>query len=166
MYAIPNVVLPLVGGFLLDKIGTRRALILFTVMICLGQGLFMLGGYDENFWMMIIGRTIFGIGCENMYVGQSAIVAEWFINYELPLAISLISCIPLVGSFLNGAITPRVYIKTEKIDDGTQGNLGDSFRIGFFSCLVSLLLVFALTILDKRAQKYDAEKLEIFSKKR
>ena len=67
----------------------------------------MLGGYDENFALMIFGRIIFGIGCENMYVGQSAIVAEWFINYELPLSISLISSIPLIGSFLNGAITPR-----------------------------------------------------------
>ena len=106
----------------------------------------MLGGYDENFSLMIVGRIIFGIGCENMYVGQSAIVAEWLINYELPLAISLISSIPLIGSFLNGAVTPRVYLMKD------PNNLGDSFRIGFLSCLVSLLLVIALTLLDKKAQ--------------
>ena len=59
---------------------------------------------------MLVGRAIFGIGCENMYVGQSAIISEWFINYELPLAISMISSIPLIGSFMNGAITPVVYL--------------------------------------------------------
>jgi MFS family permease len=29
----------------------------------------MLGGYRESFELMLIGRGIFGIGCESMYVG-------------------------------------------------------------------------------------------------
>ena len=45
----------------------------------------MIGGFQESFNLMLAGRVIFGIGCENMYVGQSAIISEWFINYELPL---------------------------------------------------------------------------------
>jgi MFS family permease len=136
--------LPLIGGFLLDQIGTRKALLLFTVLICVGQGIFVLGGYQENYTLMLIGRFIFGIGCENMYVGQSAIISEWFINYELPLAISMISSIPLIGSFMNGAITPVVYQNRNK-------SLGDAFMVGFILCVISLLLVLFLTCLDYRS---------------
>lgn len=116
-------------------------------MLCTGQGIFMLGGYRNQFSLMLIGRGIFGIGCESMYVGQSAIVSSWFINYELALAISMISCIPLCGSFLNGAIVPSVYEANE--------SFGDAFRVGFFLCLVSFALVLILTFIDYRTEKHD-----------
>ena len=45
VYAIPNTILPLVGGFLLDKMGVRFCLIIFSLTLCLGQGVFMVGGY-------------------------------------------------------------------------------------------------------------------------
>ena len=87
-------------------------------------------------------------------------VAEWFINFELPLAISLISSIPLLGSFLNGLVTPRVSTFDKVSHNGEavdySQELGNSFRIGFFQCLASLVLVFALTCLDYRSQKHDS----------
>lgn len=64
--------------------------------------------------MLLVGRTIFGMGAESMYVGQSTMVSEWFINYELPFAISLISCIPLFGSLLNGVITPKLFTENRE----------------------------------------------------
>ena len=69
MYAIPNCIMPMLGGILLDKIGARAGLMIFTIFLCVGQGLFMLGGYNKDFNLMIIGRGVFGIGCESMYVG-------------------------------------------------------------------------------------------------
>tara|TARA_B110000285_G_C14680308_1_gene404359 strand:+ start:169 stop:528 length:360 start_codon:yes stop_codon:yes gene_type:complete len=69
VYAIPNTILPLIGGLLLDRVGQRMALIMFTTTLCIGQGIFMLGGYQESFPLMLIGRGVFGIGCESMYVG-------------------------------------------------------------------------------------------------
>lgn len=101
---------------------------------------------------MLVGRVIFGIGCENMYVGQSAIISEWFINYELPLAISMISSIPLIGSFMNGAVTPKVYLSTK--------DLGSAFAVGFVLCLCSLALVIFLTCLDYKTCKHDERLLQ------
>ena len=71
----------------------------------------MMGGYYMSFKLMIIGRTVFGIGCESMYVGQSSIISEWFITYELPFAMSMITCLPLFGSFVGGAIIPSAFEK-------------------------------------------------------
>lgn len=111
-----------------------------------------------DFNMMLAGRILFGVGCESMYVGQSAIVSNWFINYELPLAISMISCIPLCGSFLNGAIVPRVYQNTD--------SFGDAFRVGFILCIVGFVLVLILYILDSRSEKFDAKLLVEFKKEK
>ena len=146
-YAIPNCILPLVGGLLFDKIGTRNGLIMFTIILVAGQGIFMWGGYENSYTIMLVGRVIFGIGCESMYVGQSAIVSSWFINYELPLAISMISCIPLLGSQLNGIVTPRVYNNTE--------DFGSTFLIGFYFCLGNFALVCFIYCLDRAADKKD-----------
>jgi MFS family permease len=69
VYAAPNTILPLFGGILVDKIGTRNALIIFYTFLVLGQGIFMIGGYRKNFHLMLVGRTIYGLGCESIYVG-------------------------------------------------------------------------------------------------
>ena len=111
-----------------------------------------------NFNLMLVGRTIYGIGCESMYVGKSSLVSEWFINYELPVAIAMISCIPLCGSFANGAIIPSVYNSTK--------SFGDAFRVGFILCLLSVLMVILIYIIDLKTVKNDAALLKQYKKYR
>jgi MFS family permease len=147
VYAIPNSILPLLGGLFVDKLGVRVCLVIFSILLCLGQMVIMLGGYRNNFTLMIIGRGIFGAGCESMYVGQATIVSSWFINYELSLAIAMISCIPLCGSFLGGAIVPTIYEKNE--------SFGEAFRIGFLLCVGGLVVVLGLVFIDYRTEKHD-----------
>ena len=105
-YALPNIVMPFFSGLFFDKFGTRKGLLMFASLVCLGAFLFTHGGYIMDFNYLLAGRVIYGIGAEAMYVGQSAIISEWFINYELPFAMSMISFVPLFGSFLQGAIIP------------------------------------------------------------
>ena len=45
VYSMPNMVFPILGGIFLDKIGIRSGLLLFTVILTIGQGVFMIGGY-------------------------------------------------------------------------------------------------------------------------
>lgn len=44
----------------------------------MGQLFFALGGVYKSFPLMLLGRTIYGLGGENMSVAQSSLVAEWF----------------------------------------------------------------------------------------
>jgi len=62
VYSLPNMVLPFFGGLMLDKVGMRAGLVLFTAVLTLGQGVFILGGYTKKFWLMLVGRVIFGLG--------------------------------------------------------------------------------------------------------
>ena len=78
VYAIPNIILPFIGGVIFDTMGTRKGLMIYTVFVIVGQGAFTLGGsYQDKkgYILMLVGRCIFGIGCEGMYVGQSLIIA-------------------------------------------------------------------------------------------
>merc|ERR1719384_1411568 len=66
-YSWPNVVLPVVGGFLMDRVlGIRLGTMVFAFIICMGQGIFALGGFMDRLWVMEIGRFVFGIGGESL----------------------------------------------------------------------------------------------------
>ena len=67
-YTFPNMLLPLFGGIILDKIGMGTGLILFTSVLTIGQFIFALGPYFNNVWYLYAGRFIFGFGGENMSV--------------------------------------------------------------------------------------------------
>jgi len=44
VYSIPNTVLPFFGGMMLDAVGMRFGLLLFTSVLTAGQFIFALGG--------------------------------------------------------------------------------------------------------------------------
>ena len=68
VYSYPNTVLPIFGGIFLDTIGIRIGVILFSTFLTLGQIVFCIGGYKTEFWLMLVGRTIFGLGGESLSV--------------------------------------------------------------------------------------------------
>jgi MFS family permease len=71
--------------------------------VVIGQYIFATGSANaDGFHWMCVGRCLFGIGCEAMYVGQSVFLSKWFINFELPIAMGLISMVPIFGSFGSG----------------------------------------------------------------
>ena len=78
-------------------------------------------------------------------------MSDWFINYELPLAMSMISCVPLAGSFIGGAVIPKVYHKNLGKDNLSLA-FGSSFAVGFLVCLLCFCIVIILFFLDKRTE--------------
>jgi MFS family permease len=153
-YAAPNLIMPLIGGVLSDKLGKRITLLIFCAFLVVGQGIFAMGGYRMSFNLMLVGRVVYGIGCESMYVGQSVILSEWFINYELQLAMGMASCIPLLGSFLGGAVVPTAY---------NDGGFGEAMLIGLLVCVFSFVCVMGTVILDFKMEQKDAIWLEEYT---
>jgi len=137
-------VLPILGGVFLDKIGIRSGLLFFTFILTIGQMVFMMGGYQANFELMLAGRVIFGMGGESMGVAQSAMVSVWFKGKELAFALGLNMSMARLGSVANAAIVPSVY------DDS---GLGMALAVGFLICLFSLANAMGLVWLDRKAEK-------------
>ena len=55
VYSIPNCILPLFGGILSDKMGNRRAIMLFASLIAAGQLLGVVGAASRNMMVMLAG---------------------------------------------------------------------------------------------------------------
>ncbi len=60
IYSLPNIFLSLATGVLIDKLGIRKAIVIFTFTIMSGQILFALSSYAESYRMALIGRLIMG----------------------------------------------------------------------------------------------------------
>src|SRR5512137_128986 len=56
IYSFPNIIMVLIGGIIIDRIGTRKSVFIFTVLIMLGALVTTLQG---NIYTMAAGRLIF-----------------------------------------------------------------------------------------------------------
>ncbi len=96
IYSIPNIVMVLIGGFVIDRIGTRRATMIFGILCLVGAALTAVSGTVMS---MAAGRLVFGLGAESLIVAVTTAVAKWFKGKELSFAFGLNLTIARLGSF-------------------------------------------------------------------
>ncbi|NWF50427.1 MAG: MFS transporter [Ignavibacteriaceae bacterium] len=97
IYSFPNIIMVLIGGLIIDRIGTRTSVLIFTGLVMLGSVITALTG---NLWLMVAGRLIFGLGAESMIVAITTIIARWFKGKKLSFAFGLNLTVARLGSFL------------------------------------------------------------------
>eukprot|EP00900_Chrysochromulina_parva_P027597 jgi/Chrpa1/9471/Chrysochromulina_OHIO_Genome00018056-RA len=108
VYSIPNIVLPLFGGLLVDKAGLYISLNLFSALILVGQAVFATGCSLGSLPLMLVGRFLFGLGGESISVAQSALIERWFVAGELGFALGGVLSISRLGSVINNALSPYI----------------------------------------------------------
>jgi len=108
VYSVPNVFLPFLGGYFVDKFGVRICMIVFTSFIACGQVVFAFGLSIKSWPVMLVGRVIFGFGGESLSVANSAILADWFEGKELAFAFGLNLSIARLGSVINNLVSPAL----------------------------------------------------------
>lgn len=96
IYSIPNVFMVLLGGFLIDRIGTKKATLLFGILCLLGAAITAVTG---SLAVMAAGRLVFGIGAESLIVSVTTALAKWFRGKELSFAFGINLTIARLGSF-------------------------------------------------------------------
>jgi MYXO-CTERM domain-containing protein len=96
IYSIPNVFMVLIGGLIIDRIGTRKATLLFGVLCFAGAALTAASG---SLAPMAAGRLIFGLGAESLIVAVTTAIAKWFRGKELSFAFGINLTIARLGSF-------------------------------------------------------------------
>jgi MFS family permease len=96
IYSLPNVVLVLVGGVLVDRYGAGRILVWSTVLCLLGAALTALG---PDFTTMAAGRLFFGIGAETQLIALTVAIVDWFAGGRIAFALALSLAIGRSGSF-------------------------------------------------------------------
>lgn len=96
IYNLPNIVLLLVGGWMVDRFGAAR-MTLWTAVVCLLGAL--LTAYSPNFAGMAGGRLLFGIGAETFGIATTAAIAQYFAGAEVAFAMGLTLAIGRLGSY-------------------------------------------------------------------
>jgi len=96
IYSLPNIFMVLIGGFIIDRLGTKKSTLIFAVLCLLGAAITVSSG---TLFMMATGRLVFGLGAESLIVAVTTAIAKWFKGKELSFAFGINLTIARLGSF-------------------------------------------------------------------
>lgn len=85
-YSVSAVATLLIGGIIIDRIGTKKAITFFALLCLIGAALTAARGKPA---VMIAGRTVLGLGAESMIVAVTTVLAKWFKGKELSFAFGI-----------------------------------------------------------------------------
>jgi MFS family permease len=98
LYSVAAILSVFAGGILIDRLGTRRASIIFSLLIVAGATIVAAA---PSLYVACVGRFVFGAGSESLVVAQSAILARWFRGRELALAFGVTLAISRLGTLFS-----------------------------------------------------------------
>jgi MFS family permease len=147
IYSLPNLIMVLIGGVLLDRMGTRVGAFIYAAVVAAGAGLTATGTYlhsvpdlirvflpenwpPEFFWMFL-GRFLFGVGSESLIIAQSTIIAKWFKGKELAFAFGINLTFCRLGTF--GAFN-----SVSRVAEAYQ-SIHPALWLAFVVCIISVL---------------------------
>ncbi|CAG9858502.1 unnamed protein product [Phyllotreta striolata] len=155
VYSWPNVVLNIVGGFLIDRVfGIRLGSNIYVGLALLGQIIFATSVLFNQYWLMLVARFIFGIGAESLTVAQNNYAVLWFKGKELNMVFGLQLSFARVGSTVNFLVMESLYNRVTKGLPSESGQyiLGVVLFIAATTCLISWICSIILGIFDKRVE--------------
>ncbi len=95
VYSFAAVLVLLIGGYIIDRWGTKKSITLFA-FICLFAA--FLTAVSDKFTIMAGGRFMLGIGAEPLIVAVTTALAKWFKGKELSFAFGINLTISRLGS--------------------------------------------------------------------
>lgn len=140
MYSLAAVFAVLAGGLLIDRVGVRRASLIFSSFVVAGAAIV---ASAPSLPVMYLGRVLFGIGSESMIVAQSAITARWFAGKELAMAFGITLTVSRLGTLFS--------FNTEELLANRFGFRG-ALWIAAALCVASLAANWIYTLMDRHAE--------------
>ena len=141
-YSVAAVFVVLFAGILIDRLGTRRASLLLSALICTGAVVVALARNEAE---LFAGRFIFGAGSESLLVAQNAIIARWFKGKELALAFGLSLTVCRLGTLFS--------FNTEELIASHFGNFRYALWAAVIACVFSLGMNVVYVSLDRFAER-------------
>lgn len=94
-YSIAALLMLLIGGYVIDRYGTKVAIPLFAA-VCLAAA--ALTAATPHYEVIFAGRFLLGVGAEPLIVAATTVLAKWFRGQELAFAFGLNLSISRLGS--------------------------------------------------------------------
>ncbi|ESP05560.1 hypothetical protein LOTGIDRAFT_208557 [Lottia gigantea] len=162
IYAWTNAIVVIGAGFLIDKLGNRVGVFLFSFLCVIGSSTFAAGvmfkGTSAMLPLMLIGRLVFGSGNGSLTIVQNRITAYWFRNKELAMAFGITLAFSRLGSVLNFFVSANF---------AQEYGLKWTLWGGAFLCGLGFVSAIIVSSLDKWGAKQmgDEESMKSNSKK-
>jgi len=142
LYSVAAILSVFIGGILIDRIGTRRASLLFSLLVTVGA---FIVAVAPNIWILYFGRFIFGWGSESLVVAQSAIFTRWFKGKELAFAFGVGLTISRLGTLFS--------FNTEALIAEYFRHYSAALWAAVLFCCLSLLANAIYIMLDRRGER-------------
>ena len=142
MYSIAAILVVLFGGMLIDRLGTRKASIIFSVLVFAGAAIVW---QAKSIPLIFLGRFVFGAGSEPLVVAQSAMLARWFKNKELAMAFGVQLTVSRLGSLFA--------FNTGELFSSYFGSFRYALLAAVLACALSFVGNLFYIVLDKRGEK-------------
>lgn len=148
----------IVGGIILDKMGVRFTGIFASIIMIIGVGVkywainsmhlmeesisFFGNDYSLQFIFACLGFAIFGVGIEIAGITVSKIIVKWFKGKELAMAMGLEMACARIGTGLAIGITPLIVEWT--------GSISFPILLGLIALVIGLLSFLVFAVMDKK----------------
>lgn len=142
IYSLPNIFMVLIGGIIIDRLGTRKSTLIFAILCLIGAAF---TAFKGDLITMATGRLIFGLGAESLIVAVTTILARWFKGKELSFAFGINLTIARLGSF--AALNSPTWAKS------LYGNWQYPLLIALIAGIISVVSVIIYIGLDRKAEK-------------
>ena len=150
----------IIGGMLLDKLGPRITGALATVLMIIGTftkywaisttfGDTTILGLEAQVFYAMLGFGIFGVGIEMIGITASKIVVKWFTGHSLALAMGLNVAAGRIGTFLAGAGSYPIAKHF--------GTPSAPLMVCIVMLVIGLLVFLVYSMMDRRADREKAE---------
>jgi len=109
VYSVPNIVAMLVCGVVIDRIGTKRSMAVFSLLVFGGLAITAL---SPRIGVMASGRLFVGAGAEALALASNVALARWFWHDDLSLSFGARSVFLRLGSLtaqVSPTWAPRAY---------------------------------------------------------
>jgi MFS family permease len=149
-YSVPNMIMPLFGGAITDRLGVRKASMAYSLVVALGAACFWVSLYGPD-WspelrvkLMMISMAIFGLGGESLSVAQKSMLASWFRDSkdfpQLAFATGLTLTFGYVGVIINRWTVPFI----------AESSVPHAFLLNFAVCFGSFVSMVGASWLHRR----------------
>ncbi len=142
MYSVAAIIVVLFGGMLIDRLGTRKASMIFSLLVLLGA---VIVWQARTIPLLLLGRFIFGAGSEPIIVAQTAMLARWFKSKELAMAFGIQLTVSRLGSLFA--------FNTGELFVSYFGSFRYALLAAAAACALSLVGNIFYVIMDRRAEK-------------
>ncbi|KAJ1510935.1 hypothetical protein HMI55_006789 [Coelomomyces lativittatus] len=78
VYSLPNIVLPLISGYLVDTLGVRRVMMVLATLVVISAIGFATSYTVTSFIGLVVSRFMLGVGGESLEVVSATVLSQWF----------------------------------------------------------------------------------------